>query len=166
MLGPDETPWVTTAEEAARSPELALLSAMAHGGDEHAAALVDALPSALLKLPREMLPGFLAMLYKALAPALRRQLERLMTTTFADVDLPPFIQKIIDVGLVRGKAEGRAIGRAEDILALLEIRGVAAPASVRTQVMACTDLPTLDHWFRRAAKLKSAAAVVRSRPKP
>ena len=80
------------------------------------------------------------------------------------------IQKIIDVGLVRGKAEGRAegraIGRAEDILSLLEIRGVAVPASVRKQVMACTDLPTLDHWFRRAAKLKSAAAVVRSRPKP
>jgi hypothetical protein len=170
VLGPDETPWVTTAEEAARSPELALLSAMAHGGDERAAALVDALPSALLKLPREMLPGFLAMLYQTLAPALRRQLERLMTTTFADVELPPFIQKIIDVGLVRGKAEGRAegraIGRAEDILALLEIRGVAVPASVRAQVMACTDLPTLDHWFRRAAKLKSAAAVVRSRPKP
>ena len=169
VLGPDQTPWVTT-EEAARSPELALLSAMAHGGDERAAALVDALPSALLKLPREMLPGFLAMLYKTLAPALRRQLERLMTTTFADVELPPFIQKIIDVGLVRGKAEGRAegraIGRAEDILALLEIRGVAVPASVRKQVMACTDLPTLDHWFRRAAKLKSAAAVVRSRPKP
>ena len=89
VLGPDETPGVTTAEEAARSPELALLGAMAHGGDERATALVDALPSALMKLPREMLPGFLAMLYKALAPALRRQLERLMTTTFADLELPP-----------------------------------------------------------------------------
>jgi hypothetical protein len=170
VLGPAETPWVTTAEEAARSPELALLSAMAHGGDERAAALVNALPSALMKVPREMLPGFLAMLYKTLAPALRRQLERLMTTAFADLELPPFVQKFIDVGLVQGKAEGRvegkAIGRAEDIVALLEIRGIAVPASVRAQVMACTDLPTLDHWFRRAAKLKTAAAVVRSRPKP
>jgi hypothetical protein len=123
-----------------------------------------------MKVPREMLPGFLAMLYKTLAPALRRQLERLMTTAFADLELPPFVQKFIDVGLVQGKAEGRvegkAIGRAEDIVALLEIRGIAVPASVRAQVMACTDLPTLDHWFRRAAKLKTAAAVVRSRPKP
>ncbi len=132
--------------------------------------LLDAQPSALTRLPREMLPGFLAMLYAVLAPALRRQLETLMTTTFADLTVPPFIQKIMDVGeargMAQGQAQGRALGRAEDILALMEIRGLAVSATARTQVLACTDLPTLDHWFRRAATMKSAAAVVRSRPKP
>jgi hypothetical protein len=166
---------VTTAEEAARSPELALLSAMAHGGDERAAALLDALPSALTKLPREMLPGFLAMLYAVLAPALRQQLEKLMTTTFADMNSPPSSRRSSTSAGGRGprarprarpRAEGKALGRAEAILTLLEIRGVPVPDAVRAEVLACTDLPTLEHWFRRAAKLKSAAAVLRSRPKP
>jgi len=166
VLGPEETPWVTTAEEAARSPELALLSAMAHGGDESAAALLDAPPSALAHMPREMLAGFLAMLYAVLAPTLRKQLEKLMTTTYAGMPLPPFIQNFIDLGETEGTAEGTALGRAEAVLTLMEIRGIAVPATVRAEVLACAHLPTLDHWFRRAAKLKSAAAVVRSRPKP
>ena len=74
-----------------------------------------------------------------LAPALRKQLEKLMTTTYAGMPLPPFIQNFIDLGKVegesKGKAEGKALGRAEAILALLEIRGVAVPDAVRAQVL-------------------------------
>lgn len=171
VLGPAEIPEVTTVEEAARAPELALLSAMAHGGDARAQALVDALPSALKQMPREMLPGYLAMLYSVLAPTLRRQLEKFMTTTYAGMPLPPFLQNFIkminereDQGIAKGLARGKAEGKAEAILELLEVRGIAVPDAVRAEVMACTDLPTLDHWFRRAARLKSAAAVIRSRP--
>jgi hypothetical protein len=185
VLGPNEIPLFTTAEQAEHSPELALLSAIAHGGNESAKALLEALPAALNKMPPEMLPGFLAMLYTTINPVLRTQLEKLMTThEFADIELPPFIQNIIDIGMARGdvegerrgklegklegkregKLEGQARGRAESILELLELRGIEVPDAVRTEVMACTDLPTLNHWFRRAAKLKSATAVVRSRP--
>jgi hypothetical protein len=100
------------------------------------------------------------------------------TTPFTSMPLPPFIQKIIDVGKAEGeregkregKREGRTEGKTEGLatatLKLLELRGIDVPASVRAEVMACTDLATLDHWFERAARLKSAAAVVRSRPKP
>lgn len=171
VLGPDETPHITTASEAEQAPELALLSAIAHGGNENAKALLDALPAALATMPGEMLPAYLAMLYATLAPALRAQLERLMTTTpFTSMPLPPFIQRIIDVGKAEGEREGKREGKTEGLatatLKLLELRGIDVPASVRAEVMACTDLATLDHWFERAARLKSAAAVVRSRPKP
>ncbi len=162
VLGPGMIPWVTDAAAAKANPELALLSAAAHCGDEKAAAILDALPMALAELPRDMLPGYLAMLYALLAPALRKRLEVLMTTaSFADVELPPFIQKIVD----KGRVEGRVEDRAAAILELMELRGLSVTDTVRAEVLGCHDLPTLEHWFRRAATMKSARAVVRSRPK-
>jgi hypothetical protein len=67
-------------------------------------------------------------------------------------------------GKLRGKLEGDVRGRGKAILELLELREIEVPESVHAQALACTDLPTLNHWFRRAAKLKSATAVARSRP--
>lgn len=179
VLGPGMVPWVTDVMTARSNPELALLSAAAHGADEKALSILDVLPVALARLPRTMLPGYLAMLYTLLAPALRKRLEELMTTApFADAELPPFIQKILDRGHERGlkqglkagrkagREEGRIEARATALLELLELRNVPVSDEIRAEITACRDLPTLEHWFRRAAKLKTASAVVRSRPKP
>ncbi len=207
VLGPGMIPWVTDESAAQRNPELALLSAVAHGGDARAMAILDALPAALAEMPRTVLPGYLAMLYDLLAPALRRRLEKIMTTRpFSEVPLPPAFQKVFDQwieaglerglqqgiergiqqgiergiqqgieegrveGLVEGRIEGLVEGRIESrasaILELLVLRGITVSDSVRSTVLACRDYPTLEHWFRRAATMKSAAAVVRSRPKP
>jgi hypothetical protein len=37
------------------------------------------------------------------------------------------------------------------VLRLLEVRGVTVTAKARQRVLACTDLDTLERWFRRAA---------------
>lgn len=179
VLGPGMVPWVTDATTARSNPELALLSAAAHGADEKALAILDVLPVALAELPRAMLPGYLAMLYTLLAPALRKRLEELMTTApFADAELPAFIQKILDRGHERGlkqglksgrkagREEGRIEARAAALIELLELRNIPVSDEIRAEIVACRDLPTLEHWFRRAAKLKTASAVIRSRPKP
>ena len=65
-----------------------------------------------------------------------------------------------------GKLEGEHKARTSALLELLELRGIPVSDAVRAEIHACRDLPTLEHWFRRAAKLKTAAAVIRSRPAP
>lgn len=51
------------------------------------------------------------------------------------------------------------------MLELLELLGLVVADSVRAEVLGCLDLPTLEHWFRRTAIMKSARAVGPSRPK-
>ncbi|MEU5449656.1 MULTISPECIES: hypothetical protein [Streptomyces] len=58
-----------------------------------------------------------------------------------------------------GRVEGRLEGRAEDILRILDLRGVPVPEAARQRVSACTDLAVLDVWFERAVTAPSADAV-------
>ncbi|MFE7751692.1 hypothetical protein [Streptomyces sp. NPDC057428] len=55
--------------------------------------------------------------------------------------------------------EGRAEGRAEDILRLLELRGVAIPSEARKRIAGCDDLHLLGQWFSRAVTATTAEGV-------
>ncbi|AOW87542.1 hypothetical protein ACFXAQ_36140 [Streptomyces olivaceus] len=46
--------------------------------------------------------------------------------------------------------EGRAKGRAEDILRIFEVRGIEISDPVRERVIECTDLDVLGTWFDRS----------------
>jgi hypothetical protein len=50
-----------------------------------------------------------------------------------------------------GEARGRALGRAEALLLLLETRRITVPDRVREQILACPDIDRHDLWLRRAA---------------
>ncbi|MET9456197.1 hypothetical protein ABZY05_14100 [Streptomyces canus] len=52
--------------------------------------------------------------------------------------------------------KGRANGRAEDILRLLDRRGIEIPDAVREGVKDCTDLDVLSVWFDRSLTVASA----------
>jgi hypothetical protein len=170
VLGPQGLPPITDPVVARENPELTVLSAVALAGTEAASAIVEALPAAIPGLDPSLIPGYLGMVFAALPQALRARLEALMRQPiFADVKLPPSIQAVLDAGRAEGRTEGRTEGeargelhgRAASILAILEARAIPVPADVRDEILACTDLPTLERWLRRAATLKRARAVVR-----
>ncbi|MFE5604409.1 hypothetical protein ACFQ8O_35105 [Streptomyces coelicoflavus] len=46
--------------------------------------------------------------------------------------------------------DGRAKGKAEGILRILEVRGVETSDAVRDRVTACTDLDVLGTWLDRS----------------
>ena len=73
-------------------------------------------------------------------------------------------QEIFGKGKREGEREGELKARTSSLLELLELRGIPVSDAIRAEIEACHDLPTLEHWFRRAAKLKTALAVIRSRP--
>ena len=57
------------------------------------------------------------------------------------------------------REEGRVAGRAEDILRLLERRGVEVLDDARERIQSCTDLDILGHWFDRAITAASTDEV-------
>lgn len=59
--------------------------------------------------------------------------------------------------------DGKAQGKAEDILAVLAARGIPVSDTIRARILGCADTATLDVWVRRAAVASTAAAVVRAK---
>jgi hypothetical protein len=58
------------------------------------------------------------------------------------------------------KAKAKAAGKAEDILTILEDRGLPVNEVLRSRILACADLDLLDVWFRRALRASTAEEVV------
>ena len=55
------------------------------------------------------------------------------------------------------RAEGEARGKAEDILVVFDQRGIDVDDKSRELIEACTDLGTLNIWFRRSLKIDKAS---------
>ncbi len=53
-------------------------------------------------------------------------------------------------------AKGMAQGKAEDILTVLEARGLDVPEGIHQRVTECADLDQLNAWLRRAATVERA----------
>lgn len=58
-----------------------------------------------------------------------------------------------------GREQGRAQQGAQDVLLVLEQRGLDIPDGVRTRITECGDPEVLRHWLARAVTAPSAEAV-------
>jgi hypothetical protein len=60
-------------------------------------------------------------------------------------------------GLDKGRAEGLAEARAQDVLRILAARRIPVDERARALILSCKDLDTLDRWFDRALSATSLA---------
>jgi hypothetical protein len=149
VLGPEQVPVVTDPLRARSSPELAVLSAMAHGMHADRDKIFIAMLDALRTLDAQHATLYHDVVFAALPEAARRHLEALMTTTYEYQS--DFVRKYVH----QGRAEGRAEGEAKALLAVLAVRGLAVPDDARARIAACTDLDQLEGWIRRAVTVES-----------
>ena len=150
VIGPQGVPIIRSLEQAQGAPELAVLSAMAHGrGDVDIAvqiALTVAGATEGLHPDRRALYSDLVM--AALSEAARKALE--MLPSGYEFQYEPYRRLQL-----QGQAS-RAKSKAEDVLDFLDARGIAVTDAQRERVLACTDLDMLRTWVRRAATVTSA----------
>ncbi|MGP9019201.1 hypothetical protein ACT1U9_12390 [Streptomyces sp. BR1] len=75
----------------------------------------------------------------------------------------PISEEIRAEARAEGRAEGRAQGiaesRAEDILHVLDHRGVDVPDEARERIATCGDLDALSRWFDRAITATTAEEI-------
>jgi hypothetical protein len=150
VIGPRAMPRLGPDEIAAHPPELALLSALAHGGDDDAL-LVSTLES-LESLDEERAAAYLDLLRYKFGDALERALEELMTTAphkyLSDVSRKQF-------------ADGIAIGKRSALETFLTSRGLELTPEQRARIDACDDPTRLDEWIARAGTAASVSDVLR-----
>jgi hypothetical protein len=164
VIGPDDVPAARQQGAAQVTAELGMMAAWSGSADLRDPAVRLQTLRLLAGLDAETLATYTRIVLIA-APdeSSRRALEALMSTVFKN----EFLDKLeADAkargeakglargeakGLARGEAMGEAAGRAKTILQVLAARGVAVPAEIRDQVLACTDIAQLDAWVSKAA---------------
>jgi hypothetical protein len=145
VLGPEQLP-VVGEHEARRSPEVAVLSAMAHGGGPRQQEVLQAAAHALRAVDQDHVDLYTDIVLGALPEAARRHLEALMNLKTYEPQ-SDFFRRWGD--------KREATGEARAVLAMLAARGVDVPDHARTRITECTDLDQLDTWVRRAATADS-----------
>jgi hypothetical protein len=165
VVGPRAVPRVRDPDEARRLPELAVLSALAHGNEPRGIEVVTAVFAALGNLDDDASGMYLDVVHARLSEAARRALEEHMKIGGVQYEpQSPLFRKWFHEGKAEGKAEGEARGeakgRAESILAILAARAIPVPGDVRRRIVACADIETLDRYIARAVVAASAEEVV------
>jgi hypothetical protein len=148
VLGPSQIPVVTDPVRARRNPELAVLSALAHGGGHDQRRVVEAVWAALEIVDHDHATLYADVLLTVLPAAARDYLEECMATTTGHRYYSDFARRYFD--------QGEAQGEARAVLAVLDARGIEVPDELRERIVGCTDLEQLDTWVRRAATARTA----------
>ncbi|MFE1099963.1 hypothetical protein ACFW4K_05550 [Nocardiopsis alba] len=154
-IGPGRTPKVTGVERARALPELAVLSARAHGDDDPEA--LKAMVEALNSTAEENRTFYYDYVLAGLNEAARKELEGLMSVGTYEWQ-SDFARKYVGIGreegreegLEEGREEGRAYEAARSVITILESRGLTLTPHTRRRIETCTDLHTLEQWIPKA----------------
>ena len=157
VLGRQAVPIITDPAEAARRPELAVLSAMAHGASEQGAAIAAAVLPAVRGLDDERARFYGDLVLSCLNEAARTALEAMMKGYEYQSD---FAKKYVALGRDQGRDEGRAEGEARALLAALRVRGIAVPDAIHERILAEKDPERLERWVERAVVAHAIAEVI------
>jgi hypothetical protein len=154
VLGPDQVPVITDPDQAARTPELAVLSAMAHGAGPEREQVFHAMLTALQDVDQESFELYTDMVLRQLPEATQHFLEAMVDLATYEFKSNYWRGKLAEAE-AKAQAAGRAAGEAAMVLEVLAARDVDVPAGAREHITACTDLDQLRAWARRAATADS-----------
>jgi hypothetical protein len=146
VLGPDNVPAVTDLAEAGGDVAFAVFSALAHGRSSKVSAILEALAGALQALDGDTARTLIEITEAGLSETVGQQKWRDLMAK----QLIPYVSEFRRQGIEEGRVEGRAAGRAEDILRILDKRGVEVDDDSRERIASCADLDTLTTWLDRS----------------
>ena len=157
VLGPQQVPWVKTVELATQLPELAVLSAVAHGNEPAGLEVLLPAIAAFQTLDEERKGFYYDVVLRSLNEAMRRALEQELKMQPGKYEYQSDFARTY---FGQGEAKGRAEGRAEALLTVLEVRGMVLDASTRERIVGCTNSEQLQRWLVRAATASSLQEVL------
>ena len=153
VLGREAVPVVTNPDEAARRPELGVLSAMAHGEGEQAAAIAAAVLPVVRGRNDERARLYGDLVLGSLNEAARRALEEMMKgSMFSDEGIAERFMSI-------GHDKGMAAGERAMLLRLLRGRFGELPATAVARLEGA-DVGLLERWGDRVLSAKTLAEVL------
>ncbi|MEV0014016.1 RpnC/YadD family protein [Streptomyces tendae] len=158
VAGPHNMPVITDPDEARADLVLASLAAITHAAEPVVNAILKALSTALRDAPEDIA----APIVEFTAHGLGNRPARHLWRNLVAVDLSFYKSYISEEIRDEGREQGRAQQGAQDVLLVLEQRGLDVSDEVRTRITECGDPEVLRHWLARAVTAASAEAVFES----
>lgn len=156
VAGPHNMPVITDPDEVHKDLALATLSAITHAKSPDIEAILKAMTAVLQETPDAVKNPVIEFIFQGLGKLPAAALWRKLVAVDLSFYKSPIFEEARDEGRAQGRAQGQAQGRAEDILFILERRGIDVPDEARTRITACDDLDILRHWLDRALTALSA----------
>ena len=175
VLGPAQVPRFTQIAESERTPELAVLSALAHQSDISEDEL-RASAGALVTAQTDRASLYFDLLCATFGATLSRAVEDLIMMNGEPLSewgkkhywqgkeegLAEGKEEGKAEGLAKGLAEGEAKGLAEALLRVLEGRGLPISPAQRETLLACADVRLLERWIDGAIGARSVEELIAS----
>ncbi|PAZ11835.1 hypothetical protein CLM62_33320 [Streptomyces sp. SA15] len=160
VAGPHNMPLITDPDEARADLALATLSAITHAKDPAVDGILKTLSTALQGVPEAVADPIIEFTAQGLGG--NRQAAELWRNLVA-VDLSFYksylAEEIRDEGRDEGRAEALVQKGVEDVLLVLETRGIDVPDEIRERITGCDDPDLLRRWLTRAVTAPSAEAI-------
>lgn len=141
-------PVITDPAAVRKDLALATLSAITHATHPDAGAILKSMTTVLRDTPQNIADPIIELIAQGLGKHPAAHLWRELVTVDLSFYKSDLSEEIRD--------EGRAQGRAEDVLHILKVRGMDIPEAVRERVTGCDDLEILSHWLERAVTAPTA----------
>lgn len=152
VVGPHNMPLVNDPEEARADLALAALSAITHAKEPAVDGILKTLSTALHDAPEAVVVTIIELTAQGLGGN-RRAAE--LWRNLVAVDLSAYKSYIFE----EFRDEGRTQRGAEDVLLVLETRGIDVPVDVRERINGCDDVDLLRRWLTRAVTVSSAEEI-------
>ncbi|MFE1915240.1 hypothetical protein [Streptomyces anandii] len=156
VAGPHNMPVITDPAEARADLALAALSAITHAKDPAVDGILKALSTALQDMTEAVVDPIIEFTAQGLSGN-RRAAE--IWRNLVAVDLSFYKSYIAEEIRDEGRAEALVQKGAEDVLLVLEARGLDVSEVVRERVTSCCDLEVLRRWLTRAVSVEAAEAI-------
>lgn len=159
VLGPSGVPAVTDDAQARENPELAVLSALAHGRDancDHAVQIALAAQKAIMGLDADRASVYVDLILNALGEAARHALESMDIRKYEYQT--EFARHHFARGVAEGETRGETRGRASMIVRLLAARfgSVESDANERIERASIAELEAIGERLLTASTLHEA----------
>jgi hypothetical protein len=144
-----DVPAVTDHAKAQAVPELAVLSAIAHGNGARQREVLEALRTGLEASPPDIVGKYYDYALSFLDDVARQILEQLMAmSTWKPKS--DFAREYYNEGLSAGEVKGTVKGERDLLFVYLAKRGWELSAEQRERILSCEDPGLVKRWFERA----------------
>ncbi|MFF9058980.1 hypothetical protein ACF09K_09795 [Streptomyces sp. NPDC014882] len=152
VAGPHNMPVITDPAQVRKDLALATLAAITHAAHPDAGAILKSMTTVLRDTPQNIAAPIVELVAQGLGKQPAAQLWRKLVAVDLSFYKSPLSEEIRD----EGRAEGETRRAAEDVLDILDVRGIDVPEAVRERVTGCGDPEILRRWHRRAVTAPTA----------
>ncbi|MEU3730238.1 hypothetical protein AB0E81_12605 [Streptomyces sp. NPDC033538] len=155
VVGPGNMPVISDPAEVLDDIALATLSTIVHGASPDIEGILKTMSTALQEAPDDVRDPVIEFIFQGLDKLPAADIWRKLVVVDLSFYKSSFFQEVREEVREEARAEARAEGAtaraAEDVLAVLDTRGVDVPQEARARITDCDDPDVLRAWLRQAA---------------